>query len=85
MAESEEKPKSILMRVKEESEKNGLKHNVRKTKVMATGPITSWQVERGKLEAMTDVNFLGSKITAATKLKDTCSLEEELCQTETAY
>ena len=52
---------------------------------MATGPITSWQVERGKLEAMTDVNFLGSKITAATKLKDTCSLEEELCQTETAY
>ena len=56
-----------------------------KTKVMVTGPITSWQVERGKLEAMTDVNFLGSKITAATKLKDTCSLEEKLCQTETAY
>ena len=56
-----------------------------KTKVMATGPITSWQVERGKLEARTDINFLGSKITAATKLKDTCSLEEKLCQTETAY
>ena len=64
MAESEEKLKSLLMRVKEESEKAGLKLNIQKTKIMASGPITSWQINGGKVEAMTDFIFLGSKIIA---------------------
>ena len=64
MAESEEELKSLLMKVKEESEKSGLKLNVHKTKIMASGPITSWQIEREKVEAVTDFLFLGSKITA---------------------
>ena len=61
MAESEEEPKSLLMRVKEESEKTGLKLNIQKTKIMASGPITSWQINGGKVA---DFIFLGSKITA---------------------
>ena len=64
MAESEEKLKSLLMMVKEESEKAGLKFNLKKTKIMASGPITSQQIEGGKVEALTDFIFLGSKITA---------------------
>ena len=64
MAESEEELKSLLMRVKEESEKAGLKLNIQKTKIMASGPINSWQLEREKVEAMKDFIFLGSKIPA---------------------
>ena len=64
MAESEEKLKNLLMRVKEESEKAGLKFNIQKTKIMASGPITSWQIEGGKVETVTDFIFFGSKITA---------------------
>ena len=63
MAESEEKLKSLLMKVKEESEKVGLMFNIQKTKIMASGPITSWQIDGGKVEAVTDFLFLGSKIT----------------------
>ena len=63
MAESEEKLKSLLMRVKKESEKNDLKLNIQKTKIMATSPITSWQIEGEKVETVTDFIFLGSKIT----------------------
>ena len=63
MAESEEELKSLLMKVKEESEKVGLKLNIQKTKTMASGPITSWQIDGEKVEAMTDFIFLGSKIT----------------------
>ena len=75
MAESEEELKSLLRRVKEESEKVGLKLSIQKTKIMASGPITSWQIDG---EIVTDFIFLGSKITAATKLKDAFSLEEKL-------
>ena len=64
MAESKEELKSLLMNVKEESEKAGLKLNIQKTKITASGPITSWQTERGKVEAVTDFIFLGSKLTA---------------------
>ena len=64
MAESEEELKSLLMRLGKESEIDGLKLNIQKTKIMASGPITSWQVEGGKVETMTDFLFLGSKITA---------------------
>ena len=64
MAESEEELKSLLMKVKEESEKVGLKLNIQKTKIMASGPITSWHINGGKLEILTDFIFLGSKITA---------------------
>ena len=64
IAESEEELKSLLMRVKEENEKAGLKLNFQKTKIMATGPITSWQIEGVKVEAVTDFIFLASKITA---------------------
>ena len=63
MAESEEELKSLLMRVKEESEKAGLKLNIQKTKMMASGPITSWQIEGEKVETVTDFIFLGFKIT----------------------
>ena len=79
MAEIEEELKSLLMRVKEESEKVGLKLNIQKTKIMASSPITSWQIDG---ETMRDFIFLGSQIaavmTAAMKLKDACSLEEKL-------
>ena len=64
MAESEEELKSLLMRVKEESEKAGLKLNIQKTKIMASNTIISWQIEGEKLETVTDFIFLGSKITA---------------------
>ena len=83
MAKSEEELKNLLMRVKEESEKAGLKLNVQKTKIMASGPITSWQIHGETVETVTDFIFLGSKITAdgeiksqftaAMKLKDACS------------
>ena len=78
MAESEEELKSLLMRAKEESEKAGLKLNIQKTKIMASGPIISWQIDGANVETVTDFIFLGSKITASRKLKDTCSLEENL-------
>ena len=64
MAESEEELKSLLMKVKEESEKAGLKLNIQKMKNTASSPITAWQIEGGKLETVTDFIFLGSKITA---------------------
>ena len=82
MAESEEELKSLLMKVKEESEKVGLKLKVQKTKIMASGPITSWQIDRETVETVSDFIFLGSKITAeviaAMKLKDAYSLEGKL-------
>ena len=64
MAESEEELKSLLMKVKEKSEKVGLKLNIQKTKTMASGPITSWQINGEKMETVTDFIFLGSRITA---------------------
>ena len=72
------------MWMKEESEKAGLKLNIQKTKIMASGPITSWQIDGETMETVTDTIFLGSKmqmVTAAMKLKDVCSLEEKLWQT----
>ena len=71
MAESEEQLKSLLMKVKEESEKAGLKLNIQKTKIMASGPINSWQIDGETMEIMTNFIFLGSKITA----DGGCSLE----------
>ena len=80
MAESEEELKSLLMRVKEESEKVGLKLNIQKTKIMASGPITSWEIDGETVEAVSDFIFWAPKslqmVTAVMKLKDTCSLEE---------
>ena len=64
MTESEEEQKSLLMKMKEESEKSGLKFNIQKAKIMASGPITSWQIDGETMEAVTDFIFLGSKITA---------------------
>ena len=64
MAETDEELKSLLMRVKEENEKAGLKFNIKKTKVMTSSSITSWQIDGGKVETVTDIIFLGSKITA---------------------
>ena len=82
MAESEGELKSLLMKVKEESEKVGLKLNIQKTKMMASSPITSWQIDGETMETVRDLIFRGSKITAdgdsALKLKDACSLEEKL-------
>ena len=82
MAESEEELKSLLMKVKEESEKDGLKLNIQKTKIMAFGPITSWQIDGEIIETVRDFIFGSSKITAdgdcSMKLKDDCSLEEKL-------
>ena len=82
MAESEEELKSFLMKVNEESEKVGLKLNIQKIKIMAFGPITSWQIDGETVETVRDFIFGGSKIlqvvTAAMKLKDICSLEEKL-------
>ena len=83
MAESEEELKSLLMKVKEESEKVGLKLNIQKMQIMASGPITSWQID-GETETVSDFIFGGSKITAVTaamKLKDAYSLEENLWPT----
>ena len=81
MAESEEELKSLLMKVKEESEKVGLKLNIQKTKIMPSGPITSWQIDGETVEIVADFIFLGSKITAAMKLKDAYSLEGKLWPT----
>ena len=85
MAESEEKLKSLLKKVKEENEKAGLKHNIQKMKIMASSPTNSWQIDGKTMETVTDFTFGGSKITAdgdsAMKLKDTCSLEEKLWPT----
>ena len=82
MAESEEELKKLLMKVKEESEKAGLKFNIQKTKIMVSGPMTSWQIDGETMETVTDFLFLGSKslqmVAAAMKLKDACSLEEKL-------
>ena len=82
MAESKEELKSLLMKVKEESEKADLKLNVQKTKIMASGPITSWQIDGETMETVTDFIFWTSKslqmVIAAMKLKDTCSLEGNL-------
>ena len=81
-AESKEELKSLLMKVKEESEKVGLKLNIHKTKIMASGPITSWEIDGETVETVTDFILGGFKITAdgdqAMKLKDACSLEEKL-------
>ena len=78
MAESEEELKNLLMKVKEESEKAGLKLNIQKTKIMATGSITSWQIDGETMEIVTDFIWGCSKVTVAMKLKDACSLEEKL-------
>ena len=75
MAESKEELKSLLMKVKEESVKVGLKLNIQKTKIMASGPITSWQIDGETMETVTDFIFLGSKITA----DDDCSHEIKRC------
>ena len=78
MAESEEELKSLLMRVKEESEKASLKLNIQEIKIMASGPITSWQIDGEPMKTVTDFVCLGSKIAAAMKLKNTRSLEGKL-------
>ena len=86
MTDSKEELKSLLMKVKEESEKAGLKLNIQKTKILASGPIISWQIDGETMETVTYFIFLGFKnslqmVTAAMKLKDTCSLEEKLWPT----
>ena len=85
MAESEKELKSLLMKVKEESEKVGLKLNIQTTKIMASGPITSWEIDGHTVETVSDFIFWGSKslqmVTAAMKLKDVYSLEEKLWPT----
>ena len=84
MAESEEEVKSLLMKVKEESEKVGLKLNIQKTKIMESSPITSWQIDGETVESVADFVFMGSKmqmVIAAMKLKDAYSLEGKLWPT----
>ena len=82
MAESKEELKSFLMEVKKESEKIGLNLNIQKTKIMASSPITPWQIDGETMETVTGFIFLGPKslqmVTAAMKLKDACSLKEKL-------
>ena len=83
MAESKEEEKSFLIKVKEESEKAGLKLNIKKTKIMASGPITLWQIDGKTMKTVTDIFFSWAPkslqmVTTAMKLKDTCSLEEKL-------
>ena len=82
MAESKEELKSLLLKVKEESEKVGLKLNIQQTKIMASGPITSWQIDEETVETVSDCILGAPKslqmVTAARKLKDACSLEEKL-------
>ena len=82
MAESEEELKSLLMKVKKESEKVGIKLDIQKMKIMASGPITSWEIDGETVETVSDFIFLGSKslqmVTAAMKLKDAYSLEGKL-------
>ena len=75
MAESEEEPKNLLMKVKEESEKVGLKLNIQKTKIMASGPIMSWQIDGETIETVTDFTSLGSKVTVDV----VCSHEMKRC------
>ena len=85
MAESKEEIKSLLMKVKEESEKAGLKFNVQEMKIMASSPITSWQIDGETMETVTDFLFLGSKITAdgdcSHEIKSHLLLRKKLCQT----
>ena len=86
MAESKEELKSLLMKVKGESEKVGLKLNIQKTKIMASGPITSWEIDGETVETLLDFIFFGAPkslqmVTAAMKLKDAYSLEEKLWPT----
>ena len=85
MAESEEELKNLLMKVKEENKKVGLKFNIQKTKIMASGPITSWQMDGEIMETMTDFIFGAPKllqmVTLAMKLTDTCSFKEKLWPT----
>ena len=81
MEESKEELKSLLMKLKEENEKLDLKLNIQKIKIMASGLITSWQIDGETMETVRNLIFLGSKITAAMKLKDTCSLKEKLWPT----
>ena len=85
MAESEEEPKSLLMKVKQESEKVGLKFNIQKTKIMASGPITSWEIDGETVETVSDYHFWAPKslqmVTAAMKLKDAYFLEGKLWPT----
>ena len=86
MAETEEELKSLLMKVKKESEKLGLKLNIQKTKIMASGPITSWEIDGETVETVSDFIFLGTPkslqmVTAAMKLKDAYSLEGKLWPT----
>ena len=85
MVESEEELKILLMKVKEESEKVGLKLNIQKTKIIASGPITSWQIDGERVETVSDFIFWGSKITAdgdcSHEIKDTYSLEGKLWPT----
>ena len=82
MSESEEELKILLMKVKDESEKAGLKLNIQKTKIMASGPITSWQIDGETVQTVVDFTFWAPKslqmVTAAMKFKDACSLEEKL-------
>ena len=82
MAESKEELRSLLMKMKDKSEKVGLKLNIQKTKIMAPGPITSWQIDGETIDTVGDFIFWASKslqmVTAAMKLKDSCSLEEKL-------
>ena len=89
MAESEEELKSLLMKVKEESKNVGLELSIQKTKIMASGPITSWQIDGETMETATDFIFWTPKslwiVTAAMKLKDACSLEKKQWQTLTVY
>ena len=85
MAKSKEELKSLLVKVKEESKKVGLKLNIQKTKIMASSPITSWQIDGERMETVTDFTFWAPKslqrVTEAMKLKDAYSLEEKLWQT----
>ena len=87
MLESQEEVKSLLMKVKEKSEKAGLKLNTEKTKIMASGPITSWQIDGETMKTVRDFIFLGSKITADSDCshKISCSLEENQWRTYIAY
>ena len=89
MAESKEELKSLLMKVKEESKKAGLKFNIQKMKILTFGPVTSWQIDGEKAETVADFLFLGSRITAdgdcRHEIKNTCSLEDKLWQTQAAY
>ena len=78
MVEGEKELNSLLMKVKEESEKPGLKLSFQKTRIMASGPIISWQIDGETIETVRDFIFLDSKITVAMKLKDICSLEGKL-------